>query len=251
MPASGSAIRAATSTDGGGSFFVSGCFARLASSLSSVLSSFVGFLATTFATAGGSAFTGFASGGAAGSATVGFVGGVCGGVARAAVGGVCGGVLTPPDCGPGGNARLSAVSFAVVAGESAATVTGAVSARCVHCQPSRQPISTTSVTAAPPRSQELPPRIVLNHGLPARSRSSVVESAATRSSGGGPAAAGSGAAAAAGAQPGGGTICTMLRHFGHSRICPTAASERTASRARHVVHVMENILFPTVPPAAR
>ncbi len=37
-------------------------------------------------------------------------------------------------------------------------------------------------------------------------------------------------------QPGGGTTCTKLPHFGHSRIWPMAASSKTLSRARQVVH---------------
>jgi hypothetical protein len=37
-------------------------------------------------------------------------------------------------------------------------------------------------------------------------------------------------------QPGGGTTCTKLPHFGHSRIWPMTASSKTFSRARQVVH---------------
>jgi len=48
-------------------------------------------------------------------------------------------------------------------------------------------------------------------------------------------------------QPTGGTTWTMLVHLGHSRIAPIADSLRTASRARHVVQVMENKAFSTVP----
>jgi hypothetical protein len=47
---------------------------------------------------------------------------------------------------------------------------------------------------------------------------------------------------------GGGVTCTKLWHLGHSTIVPIKAWERTASRARHVVQVIENNVFSTVPP---
>jgi hypothetical protein len=44
-----------------------------------------------------------------------------------------------------------------------------------------------------------------------------------------------GAAASERRQPGGGTICTILPHFGHPRISPITDSSLTTSRALHVV----------------
>ena len=39
----------------------------------------------------------------------------------------------------------------------------------------------------------------------------------------------------------------MLPHLGQARIVPMASALRTASRARHVVQLMENNAFSTVP----
>jgi len=43
-----------------------------------------------------------------------------------------------------------------------------------------------------------------------------------------------------GSQPSGGTICTMLPHFGHATIAPMESALRTASFAPQVVHEIEN-----------
>ena len=155
-------------------------------------------------------------------------------------GGVCG-VRTPADCDPGDDhprfsspppPALRPRSFPAAVRASIDQPTAGNACRTTVNMPRRH-VSRTVV------DEERP-----SHDPPVGSRSSIDGSAATRSSGGGPDAAGWRRRATAGVQPGGGAIWTMLRHFGHSRIFPTAASERTASRARHVVQVIENIAFP-------
>jgi hypothetical protein len=52
-----------------------------------------------------------------------------------------------------------------------------------------------------------------------------------------------------GCHPSGGITCTKLPHFGQSNRTPITDGLRTTSRARHVVQVMVNSAFSTVPAA--
>jgi len=198
------------------------------------------------------AFGGFTSGGAFGGPVGGAVGDVVGvlGVVGDFGGGVAGvaGVLTPRDCNPGEGARSVSVFLATVVGRSVATAIGSGSAGRINSQHITPTTTSTTLNAPPPTSHGWR-KIVPNRVVPVGPRSSVDGAAATRSSGGGPDGCGSRTGAATGVQPGGGATWTMLRHFGHSRICPMAASERTASRVWHVVQKIEKIAFSTVPSA--
>ena len=251
-PRTGSAIRAATSTCAGGDLLDLGLLGLLLGVLLLLFRFFHGVLGGRLLLDGDRDGSGFAcrlclgGGGSADDASGLRSGGGCRRHAAAAAGDSGG--TTPTDCGPG-EGKSSARAFgsaAAVAGFSVSTSAGSGSGRSVH-QHSPTIITSVVAAAAPQTShrRENTRRTTTSVG----SRARVAGSAATRSSGGGPCASDSATGGGGGVHPGGGTMWTMLWHFGHSRICPMAASERTASRAWHVVQEMEKIAFSTVPSA--